>query len=107
MRTFVALVLVTAALGIYGAAALGVARLENHMADAQQQLSTLQYDAARESLAEASKYSDHSRWVPFLGRDERQEIRARNAALQYWKKEYDALVPAQAEPVAAVGDDNV
>ena len=24
-----------------------------------------------------------------------------------WKKEYDELVPAQAEPVAAVGDDNV
>jgi hypothetical protein len=45
--------------------------------------------------------------VPFLGRDERQEIRARNAALQYWKKDYDTLVPTQAEPVAAVGDDNV
>ena len=26
---------------------------------------------------------------------------------RYWKKDYDELVPAQAEPVAAVGDDNV
>src|SRR6185503_17613092 len=107
MRTFIALVLVTIVLGLFGAAALGVARLEGHMANAQQQLATLQYDAAKDSLAEATKYADHSRWVPFLGRDERQEIRARNAALQYWKKDYDALVPAQAEPVAAVGDDNV
>ena len=107
MRTFIALVLVTIVLGLFGAAALGVARLEGHIADAQQQLATLQYDAAKDSLAEAAKYADHSRWVPFLGRDERQEIRARNAALQYWKKDYDTLVPAQAEPVAAVGDDNV
>jgi type II secretory pathway pseudopilin PulG len=107
MRTFIALVLVTIVLGLFGAAALGVARLEGHMADAQQQLATLQYDAAKNSLTEATAYADHSRWVPFLGRDERQEIRARNAALQYWTKEYDVLVPAQAEPVAAVGDDNV
>src|SRR5687767_11725230 len=107
MRTIVALVLVTIAPGVFGAAALGVARLEGAMADAQQRLATLQYDAAKESLAEASQYADHARWVPFLGRDERQEIRARNAALEYWKKDYDTLVPAQAEPVAAVGEDKV
>ena len=107
MRTFIALVVVTLVLVVFGYASLGVARLEGHMADAQQRLATLQYDAAKESLAEANKYADHSRWVPWLGRDERQEIRARTAALQYWKKDYDALVPAQAEPVAAVGDDNV
>jgi hypothetical protein len=107
MRTFIALVVVAGALVIFGYASLGVARLEGHMADAQQRLATLQYDSAKESLAEASQYADQARWVPWLGRDERQEIRARNAALQYWKKEYDVLVPAQAEPVAAVGDDNV
>ena len=54
MRTFIALVLVTIVLGLFGAAALGVARLEGHMADAQQQLATLQYDAAKNSLTEAS-----------------------------------------------------
>ena len=107
MRTFIVLVAVTIVLGVFGAASLGVARLEGHMADAQQRLATLQYESAKESLDEASQYADHARWVPWLGRDERQEIRARGAALQYWKKQYDELVPAQAEPVAAVGDDNV
>src|SRR4029079_19836707 len=101
MRTFIALVLVTIVLGLFGAAALGVARLEGHIADAQQELATLKYDAAKDSLAEAAKYADHSRWVPFLGRDERQEIRARNAALQSWKKDYATLGPAQAETGAA------
>jgi hypothetical protein len=107
MRTFIALALVAVALTVFGYASLGVAKLEGHMADAQQRLATLQYDAAKDSLAEAAQYADHARWVPWLGRDERREIRARNAGLQYWKKEYDVLVPAQAEPVAAVGDDNV
>ena len=107
MRTFIALVVVSIALGVFGAACLGVASLEGHMADAQQRLATLQYDAAKDSLNEAAQYADHARWVPWLGRDDRQEIRARSAALQYWKKDYDELVPAQAEPVAAVGDDNV
>jgi hypothetical protein len=107
MRSLIVLVIASIVLFVVGAACLGVARLENHMADAQQQLATLQYDAAKESLAAAEEYADDSRWVPFLGRDERQEIRARAAAVQYWKKEYDGVVPAQAEPVAAVGDDNV
>lgn len=107
MRTFIALTFAAIALALFGFSALGVSKLEGHLADAQQQLATLQYDSAKESLVEANQYADHARWVPWLGRDERQEIRARNAALQYWKKEFDTLVPAQAEPVAAVGDDNV
>jgi hypothetical protein len=107
MRTVIALLVVAVALTLFGFASLGVARLEGHMADAQQRVATLQYDAATESLTAAAEYADQARWVPWLGRDERQEIRARNAALQYWKQEYDVLVPAQAEPVAAVGDDNV
>ena len=107
MRSIIAFVIAAAALAVLGAASLGVARLEGHMADAQQRLATLQYDAAKDSLTAANEYADHARWVPWLGRDERQEIRARAAAVQYWQKQYDAVVPEQAEPVAAVGDDNV
>jgi len=107
MKSFLAFLVAAIVLAVVGAACLGVARLENHMADAQQRVSTLQYTEAKASLEEAKQYADHARWVPFLGRDERREIRAREAAVQYWQKRYDAIVPAQAEPVAAVGDDNV
>ena len=107
MKSFLAFVVSALLLAAFGAACLGVAQLETHMADAQQRVSTLQYDAAKESLTQASKYADHARWVPLLGRDERKEIRAREAAVQYWQKEYEAIVPSQAEPVAAVGDENV
>lgn len=107
MKSFLAFVIAALVLAVLGGACLGVARLETNMADAQQRLSTLEYTKAKASLDEASLYADHARWVPVLGRDERKEIRARDAALQYWQKQYEAIVPNQAEPVAAVGDENV
>ena len=45
--------------------------------------------------------------MPFLGSDARQEIRARQAAIQYWQRQYDVVLPAAAEPVAAVDEENV
>jgi hypothetical protein len=107
MKSFLAFIAAAVVLAALGAACLGVARLEMSMADAQQRVSTLQYEQAKASLDDAKQYADHARWVPWLGHDERQEIRARDAAVQYWEKKYDAIVPNQAEPVAAVGDDNV
>ncbi len=107
MRTTITLAIVAAVLAVFGFAFIGVARLEGHMADAGQQLSTLQYEAAQESLAAADQYSNHSRFVPFIGSDARQEIRARQAAVQYWQRQYDVVLPAGAEPVSAVDEDNV
>jgi hypothetical protein len=36
-----------------------------------------------------------------------REVRARQAALQYWQGDYAKVLPAQAEPVAAVDESNV
>jgi len=107
MRATIACAIVAVVLALFGFAFLGVARLEGHMADAGQRLSTLQYESAQESLAGAGQYADHSRFVPFLGTDARQEIRAREAAVQYWQRKYDVVLPAGAEPVAAVDEENV
>ena len=107
MRATIACAIVAVVLALFGFAFLGVARLEGHMADAGQRLSTLQYESAQESLAGAGQYADHSRFVPFLGTDARQEIRAREAAVQYWQRRYDVVLPTGAEPVAAVDEENV
>jgi hypothetical protein len=107
MRSVVASVVGTVVLLVAGFAFLGVYRLDAHMADAGQRLSTLQYAAASESLAEAERYSGSARFVPWIGSDARQEIRARQAAVQYWQRKYDEVIPAGAEPVAAVDESNV
>jgi len=93
-------------LAIVGYACLSVARLEGHLADAQEQAATQQFGAAQASLAAAAPYLRYGQWVPLLGRDARQEVAARGAALQYWQRQYDELLPAQGEPVAAVDETN-
>jgi hypothetical protein len=107
MRSTIGLTIAAIALGLAGLAFLGVARLEGRMADAGQRLSTLQYDLAQESLTEAEQDANLTRFVPWLGSDVRQEIRARHAAISYWQRQYDAVLPAGAEPVAAVDEENV
>lgn len=107
MRSIIGFVVGAVVLALAGFAFLGVARLEGHMADAGERLSTLQYAATQESLDAAELYARDARFVPWVGSDARQEIRARKAAVQYWQRQYDTVLPAGAEPVAAVDDTNV
>ena len=90
-----------------GAVSLTAARLQRHMAAAQEQIATRQYDAARDSLDEAEGYLEYARWVPGVGEESLREVRARKAALQYWQGQYQEVLPAQAEPVAGVDETNV
>jgi hypothetical protein len=107
MRSTIGFAIAALVLGLFGFAFLRVARLDGHMADAGQRLSTLEYEAAQESLTEAEQYANQARFVPWIGSDSRQEIRARQAAVQYWQRKYDTVLPAGAEPVAAVDEENV
>jgi hypothetical protein len=107
MRSTIAPAIAALVLGLIGVEFRGVARLDSHMADAAERLSTLQYAPAQESLSDAEQYANHARFVPWLGSDARQEIRARQAAVQYWQRQYDTVLPAGAEPVAAVDEQNV
>ena len=90
-----------------GGAALSASRLERHLADAQERMSTQQYAQAQSSLNAANGYVGYAQWLPRLGDGVVREIRAREAALQYWQGQYDKVLPAQAEPVAAVDESNV
>jgi hypothetical protein len=90
-----------------GFVSLTAARLQNHMANAQEQVATRQYDAARDSLDAAERYLEYGQWIPGIGGESLREVRARKAAVQYWQGEYDAVLPAQAEPVAGVDETNV
>lgn len=107
MRSILALLAAALVFGLVGWALLGVSRLETHLATAAARVSTLQYGEAGTSLDEAERYTRRARAVPVLGGDARQEIAARRAAVLYWQRQYDAVLPAGAEPVAAVDEGNV
>lgn len=107
MKGIAGFVLATIVLAALGSGALATARYERHMADAQEQSATGAYAAAQQSLDEAEGYLGYARWLPGVGDEAVNEVRARKASLQYWQRQYDALVPAQAEPVSAVDESNV
>ena len=92
---------------VVGVVALTASRLERQLADAQERTSTQQYALARESLTAADGYLQYAQWVPGVGDATVREVRARQAALQYWQGEFEEVLPAQAEPVAAVDESNV
>lgn len=79
-----------------------VASVERLLADAQQHVATLEYAGARASLDAADDALGIARWVPSFGARAQDEIGARGAALKYWQRKYDELVPEGADPVAAI-----
>jgi hypothetical protein len=93
-------------LALAGGVSLGVGAFERHMAAAEEGLVTLRYDEAAASLAEAGRYAEYGRWIPGTGGPVARALRTREAALQYWQRQYDALLPRESDPVGAVDADN-
>lgn len=95
---------ILAAAGLF---ALGSGYFERDLADAQQHLATERFTEAQDRLAEAEHYASYARWIPQLGARTERELETRRAALLYWKKQYDAVLPREADPVGAVDAGNV
>src|SRR6185503_6614580 len=96
-----------AILAVVGLVCLRIATVERLVADAQQDLATLNYARAETSLSEAEDSIGLARWVPGFGSGVSDEVRARRGALQYWQHKYDALLPEGADPVAAIEEGNL
>lgn len=92
---FVAGALVLTAVGMV---CLAVWRIEGSFADVREQTATLQFERAQQSLDAAAQYVEYVDWVPRLGSDFRDDVRLRQAVLQYWQRNYDALIAQPVEP---------
>ena len=106
MKSITAFLVAALVFVIVGLVSLTAARMQGQLADAQERVATLQYAQAQESLDTAEGYLQYAQWLPGVGNDTVQEVRARKASLLYWQAKYDAVLPAQAEPVAAVDESN-
>jgi len=91
-----------AVLAVVGVVSLRIATVERLVADAQQDLATLNYERGEQSLAEAEESIGVARWVPGFGSSVMDEVRARRGALQYWQRKYDTLLPEGEDPVTAI-----
>ena len=95
-------------LAILGCACLGASRLDGEMANAQKAMLLSDYGSADASLGTAEHYYRYISRVPWVGEEPLNDVRARQAAIKYWQRQYSALAPPnRTDPVADVAPDNV
>ena len=86
MKSITGFIVLTVAFLAAGAVALGASRVQQHLADAQALVA-------------------YAEWIPGIGAETAREIAARQAAIRYWRGEYEELLPA-GDPVASVDENN-
>jgi hypothetical protein len=102
MKAIAGYLFAAVALALIGGICLWVGLLDRDMANAQQNVAALQYDQADQTFANAERYFEYGRWVPFVGEGPVKDVRARRAALQYWQGQYDAIISQDTDPVSGV-----
>jgi len=107
MKNTIAYCLIALLLAGLGTAALAWGRVERQLAQAEQQIATLDYSGVHETLGRAEKFYEYAGRVPFVGNSALNEVRARKAAVHYWQRDYNAIVPAQADPIGALPPENL
>ena len=107
MKTIAGLLLIALVLAGVGSVLIGAGRYERDMADAQEFASTERYEEARAHLDDAQRYVEYAGWVPRVGATVENDVRTRRAALDYWQRNYDAILPRDSDPVGAVDPSNL
>lgn len=91
-----------------GVLSLVLSRVDREMANGQEALVTSDYAGAKAALAAVERYYRYSSRLPWVGDAPLNDLRARQAALAYWQRQYADLAPAdRTDPVADVAADNV
>jgi hypothetical protein len=94
------------ALALLGAGLVAAGLLERDMAQAQANVTTMNYDNVEATFDAAERYYEYGSHVPWIGNGPVNDVRARKAALHYWQKSYTTILPQQTDPVGAVATDN-
>jgi hypothetical protein len=90
-----------------GFGAMRVSRYEGRIADAQQSLATQDYDRSLDALDQAEAYATNVQWVPGIGSDPINDVRARKAGVRYWQRKYDELAATKTDAISGADAENV
>jgi hypothetical protein len=93
-------------LTVIGAGCLGAWWLEGRVAEAERSFGTLAFDRSQRQLDGLERYLEYASRLPWIGPGPVNELRARRTAADYWRGEYASIVPAGADPTAAIAPDN-
>jgi hypothetical protein len=94
-------------LALLGTMCLVAGRLDRQIARTQQSLATSNDDDPEEAFTPVEGYLRYASYLPWIGNGPLNDVRARKAAMQYWQRHYELIVPADTDPIAATPPDNV
>lgn len=94
-------------LAVLGGVCLAAGMLDRQVVRAQQHFAALNYDEAEQASEDIERYFEYASWIPWIGRRPLNDVHARKAAMQYWRRQYDLVVPRAADPIGAVSSDNI
>lgn len=106
MKSVVACWLAALGAGLLAGGCLIAGRFEQSVARTQRNLTTLDYEGAEETFTRAEQYFEYASYVPGVGNQALNDIRARKALLHYWRREYDAIIPRSDDPIGSLPRDN-
>lgn len=90
-----------------GGVCLAAGTFDRELAWAQRLMAIQDYEKPETAFASAERSLAYVGWLPWMGRDLRDDFNARRTALRYWRGDYSGIVGGQADPVAKIALDNV
>lgn len=94
-------------MAVVGTVCLVTGFLDRDIAHAQEHIVSGDYDEPQETFHGAERYYEYASRLPWVGNTPLNDMRAREAALQYWQQRYVTIVPEVADPIANTPADNV
>lgn len=106
MKEFGGYVTGAVVLALLGAGCLGAGVLDREIARTQRDFVALAYDEPDETFDRIERYLGYASWLPWVGSGPLDDLRARRAAMRYWKRQYDVLAPDQSDVAATDSPEN-
>lgn len=107
MKTAIRYLAAAVVAALLGGVSLAGGWLQRDIAHAQQEVAAQNYDQADTAFETAERYFEYGSRIPGVGRALLNDVRARRAALHYWRRDYGMLAPPQDDPMGAIPTDNV
>jgi len=99
MGRVASVLLAAVVLAAVGVASVAAGYFELHMATAAANVVTQDYDEAAAALERAGRLGDYLRYLPGVAGASVDDVRAGEAAVRYWQREYESVTANPAEPV--------
>jgi hypothetical protein len=93
-------------LALAGALFLAAGIVDRAIVRTQEHAVAMTYTEAAEAFDTAERYLQYASWIPSVRR-RLNDVQARRAAMHYWRRDYNQIVPPDADPLAGLPPDNI